>query len=174
MWERRELLPELLKISEVDFIDTRELNIDRKKCPESLNAGAFAERSALLKNKHYDLVIVYLRSSLLSESLLSSLRETWRVPLIGLNLDDKTNFEHFEIFQRSDRPYREWAKYFDCNLSNSRSMIEVYHANGLPCLYLPTGFHFDRNRATGARGNVNIRPRSLAATSPNVLSSSTD
>jgi spore maturation protein CgeB len=147
MWERRELLPELIKISEVDFIDTREFAKSRRKSAEPLSANAVAERLALLRGRDYDLVMVYLRSGLLSENLLSALRESWRAPLIGLNLDDKTNFEHLEIFRRSDRPYREWAKYFDCNLSNSRSMIEVYHSNGLPCLYLPTGFHFDPRQA---------------------------
>ncbi|MBV8226846.1 MAG: glycosyltransferase [Verrucomicrobia bacterium] len=148
MWERRELLPELVKISEVDFIDTRELTSNRARPGQPLSAEAVAEKLALLKERDYDLVMVYLRSELLSESLLQAFRERWHAPLIGLNLDDKTNFEHFEILQRSDRPYREWVKYFDCNLSNSRSMIEVYHANGFPCLYLPTGFHFDPRRTT--------------------------
>jgi len=148
MWERRELLPELVKISEVDFIDTRELTANRDNSAEFVGANDVAKGLALLRERDYDLVMVYLRSGLLSEGLLNTLRESWRAPLIGLNLDDKTNFEHFEIFRQSDRPYREWAKYFDCNLSNSRSMIEVYHSNGLPCLYLPTGFHFDPTRTT--------------------------
>jgi spore maturation protein CgeB len=147
MWERRGLLPELGKISEVDFIDTSEFRTAHGETAESLNPDAFAEKMAPLRRRDYDLTIVYLRSSLLSESLLSTLRETLRAPLIGLNLDDKTNFEHLEILRRSDRPYREWAKYFDCNLSSSKSMVEVYHANGLPCLYIPTGFHFDSKRA---------------------------
>jgi spore maturation protein CgeB len=148
MWERREILPELVKISEVDFIDTRELTVIRDREGESLNEKLFLQKLALLRDRDYDLIVVYLRSSLLSKSFLGILRESWRAPLIGLNLDDKTNFEHFEIFRRSDRPYREWAKYFDCNLSNSRSMIEIYHANRLPCLYVPTGFHFDPKRNT--------------------------
>jgi len=146
MWERRELLPELVKISEVDFIDTREFTLNQAKPGQPLSAEAVAEKLALLKGRDYDLVIVYLRSELLSESLLQAFRERWHAPLIGLNLDDKTNFEHFEILRRNDRPYREWVKYFDCNLSNSRSMIEAYHSNGFPCLYLPTGFHFDPRR----------------------------
>jgi hypothetical protein len=147
MWERRVLLPELNQIAEVDFVDTRELPASRGKSAESLNADNLAEKFASLKGRDYDLGIVYLRSSLLSDGLLSSLREAWHAPLIGLNLDDKTNFEHFEIFRRSYPPYREWAKYFDCNLSSSKSMIEVYNANGLPCLYMPPGFHFDPKRA---------------------------
>ena len=148
MWERRVLLPELDQIAEVDFVDIGEFPARRGKTGQSLNADDFAEKLASLKKREYDLGIVYLRSSLLSESLFIPLRETCRAPLIGLNLDDKTSFEDFEIFRRSHRPYREWAKYFDCNLSSSKSMIEVYHANGLPCLYMPPGFHFDPKRAT--------------------------
>jgi hypothetical protein len=147
MWERRELLPELLKISEVDFIDTRECTANRAEATGSLSAEAIAETLAPFRDRAYNLILVYLRSGLLSDSLLSALREGWHAPVIGLNLDDKTNFERFEIFRRSERPYREWAKYFDCNLSNSRSMVEIYHSNGLPCLYLPTGFHFDATRS---------------------------
>jgi hypothetical protein len=150
-WERRGLLPELGKITEIDFVDTSELRATDGTAEKPLHADDFAERLTPLRKRDYDLTIVYLRSSLLSESFLSTLRETSRAPLIGLNLDDKTNFEHLEILRRSDRPYREWAKYFDCNLSSSKSMIEVYHANSLPCLYVPTGFHFDSDRATITR-----------------------
>ena len=146
MWERRALLPELSNIAEVDFIDIGELLVNRGTASQPPNADDFAKKLGPLKKREYSLAIVYLRSSLLSEHLFGLLRENCRAPLLGLNLDDKTSFEDFEIFRRSYLPYREWAKYFDCNLSSSRTMIEVYRANGFPCLYMPEGFHFDPKR----------------------------
>lgn len=146
MWEHRELLPELRKICEVDFVDVREARVTPDAFNEHLDVDRVTQKLLSLKCVNYDLIVVYLRSSLLSETLLSFLRQTWSAPLVGLNLDDKTNFEHLEIFQRTDRPYRAWASQFDCNFSNTRSMIELYHAHGFPCLYVPTGFHYDSSR----------------------------
>jgi hypothetical protein len=146
MWERRELLPELRKICEVDFVDVREARVTPDAFNEYLDVERITQKLLSLKSANYDLIVVYLRSSLLSEALLSFLRQTWSAPLVGLNLDDKTEFEHLEIFPRTDRPYRAWASQFDCNFSNTRSMIELYHAYGFPCFYLPTGFHYDSSR----------------------------
>jgi hypothetical protein len=146
MWERRELLPELRKICEVDFVDVREARVTPDAFHEHLDVHRITQKLLSLKCVNYDLILVYLRSGLLSEGLLSFLRQTWSAPLVGLNLDDKTNFEHLEIFRRTDQPYRAWASQFDCNFSNAQSMIELYHARGLPCLYVPTGFHYDSSR----------------------------
>jgi hypothetical protein len=144
MWERRELLPELRKICEVTFVDVGQWKQpDRDPAAERLKWEPLQEN--LLAHQHvaFDAVIVYLNSALLFAELFELLRRSWSCPLLGLNLDDKTTFADYQIFHSTATDYRRWAGKFDCNLSNSRNMVDVYRQQGFPCLYLPTGFHFD-------------------------------
>src|SRR6185503_4179318 len=85
------------------------------------------------------------------------LRARWSCPLIGLNLDDKTTFADYRIFHSHATNYRQCAAWFDTNLTNSKAMVDVYRALGFPCLYLPTGFHYDPARMTQPEGGPKKR-----------------
>jgi hypothetical protein len=144
MWERRELLPELQKICEVEFVDAAPLTkFAWRPVDARLDTPALIQKLGALKNANFDLVIVYLSSALLSDELLTFLRKTWPCPLVGMNLDDKTSYAPADVFKSWAGNYRAWAGRFDCNLSNSASMVDVYRADGFNCLYAPTGFHYD-------------------------------
>lgn len=145
MWERRELLPELQKICETSFIDVHARKRSAARvADERLPLAGIREELDLHRATEFDLVIVYLNSALLSPELLEYLRRSWSCPLLGMNLDDKTTFFDSDAFRSSARNYRRWARDFDCNLSNSRCMVDVYRDQGFPCVYIPTGFHFNR------------------------------
>lgn len=141
MWEQRELLPELQKLCDVDFLDVNPFR----------RAGRFEREDRLdlarllpsLSDKRYDAAIVYVNSALLSGKLLGEIRARTNGPLFGLNLDDKTTYSTYSVFQKAPQDYRRWASFFDCNLTNSRALKDVYNDDGFPCLYLPTGFHYD-------------------------------
>lgn len=142
MWEDRELVPELERICPTTYVDVHAW-VDRRSIPETLPAERVIERLKGYQNQSYDCILVYLRSSLQSRELLDYIRKTWSCPLIGMNLDCKTTFEDYRIFNRKIDNYKAWIQNFDCNLTNARAMVDVYHAHGASCLYLPTGFHFD-------------------------------
>ncbi len=143
MWQGRELIPELQKLCPVDYVNVVPA-MRVKNRVESLDLDLIEQQLGDLKDKSFDVCLVYLPSSLLSDSLLSQLRRlAFNAPLIGMNLDDKTSFENLSILPSFAKPYRVWAKEFDCNLTNSLSAVDLYHSLGFPCLYLPTGFHYD-------------------------------
>ncbi len=149
MWERRELLPELQKLCETSFIDVHASKQPADRVTdERLPFTRIREQLDLHRATEFDLLIVYLNSALLSQELLEYLRRNWSCPFLGMNLDDKTTFSDSNAFQSSARNYRRWAGSFDCNLSNSRCMVDIYRDQGFPCIYLPTGFHFNRELHT--------------------------
>ena len=144
MWERRELLPELEKICTVEFIDVGRWKIAGPRvADERLDVPAVLRALDPLRARSFDAIMVYLNSALLAEELVVFLRATWSCALFGLNLDDKTTYAPYGILKSSADDYARWAGRFDVNLTNSRAMADVYRADGFPCLYLPTGFHFD-------------------------------
>jgi hypothetical protein len=144
MWEKRELLPELQKICEVTFVDISPETVVNGVGSSSADWYPKVEpRLKALKSQRFDAVVIYLNGALLCEEVLDLVRRSWSCPVLGLNLDDKTTYTTYDAYQREAQNYRRWAPHFDCNLTNSRSIIDVYHSEGHPCLYLPTGFHFD-------------------------------
>jgi hypothetical protein len=144
MWERRELLPELQKLCDVTFIDVNSVRTPAARpADERLDFQLLRPLLDSCVGTSFDLIIVYLHSALLSDELLNYLRTTWKCPLVGMNLDDKTTYLPSEIFKSWSGNYRSWASRFDCNLSNSAALADVYRAQGFQCLYLPTGFHYD-------------------------------
>lgn len=146
MWERRELLPELQRICAVEFIDVGPWKIPMTAHDsETLDPAPLFAALDGLQPRAFDAIIVYLNSTLLSEELLARLRH-WPVPLIGLNLDDKTTYAPYGLFQRGGDDYQSFARQFDVNLTNTRAVLDVYRADGFHALYLPTGFHHDRTR----------------------------
>lgn len=141
MWEQRELLPELRKLCEVDFLDVNPFRLaSRFEREDRLDLPRLLPR---IPDQRYDATVVYLNSALLSAELLQAVRSRTDGPLLGLNLDDKTTYTTYSVFQKSAQDYRRWASSFDCNLTNSRALKDVYNDEGFPCLYLPTGFHYD-------------------------------
>ena len=139
MWEQDSLVPELNKIAATSVLDLRPV-IKGSAKPRI----AIAERiRELLRStsEEPDCIFLYARPSLLSEELFAAIRERWKAPLLGMNLDDKHEFFDYRIFAAGNDNYQSWAKHFDLNLSSSRAMTEVYRRLGLPALYLPGGFH---------------------------------
>ena len=150
MWERRELLPELEKICTVTFLDAGKWKLPaRRVADERLAIAQVLAVIGELRNRAFDVIFVYLNSALLSDELLALLRATWSCPIVGLNLDDKTTYASYGIMRSSADNYRRWAARFDCNLTNSCAMVDVYRAEGFPSLYLPTGFHYDPAKILG-------------------------
>ena len=144
MWEHRELLPELERTCEVTFVDVGPFKVSAQRASsESLDTPALIAALQKSGNVSFDLVIVYLNSALLSQELLATIRKAWKCMLVGMNFDDKTTYAPAEIFKSWAGNYRAWAGEFDCNLSNSASMTDVYRAEGFPCIYVPTAFHYD-------------------------------
>jgi hypothetical protein len=144
MWEQRELLPELQKICEVTFRDVGPFKQSAQRaCDERLDTDRLLASLNSSRSESFDLIIVYLNSALLSDELLNWVRAAWKCPLVGMNFDDKTTYEAAEIFKSWAGNYRSWAGRFDCNLSNSASMTDVYRSEGFPCIYVPTGFHYE-------------------------------
>ena len=62
-----------------------------------------------------DALLFYARPPLLSEEVFSLLRRRWSCPLLGLNLDDKTNFHPYGLFSDRNDGYVQWAPKFDVN-----------------------------------------------------------
>lgn len=147
MWEDRELFPELQRLCDVTAIDVKPHKVAAAApADERLKIDSLEKDLMTLKGKSFDAIIVYLNSALLEKELTSLLRNLWSCPLIGLNLDDKTTFPNYEIFRSHATNYEACAGWFDANLTNSKAMVDVYHQAGFPCLYLPTGFHYDAAR----------------------------
>lgn len=142
MWESRELVPELAKISEVQTLN---LNPHLKQAP-TVPAGQTVARVVgdfvrAQSGPDPDAIFLYARSTLLSNEVFELLRRRWSCPLIGMNLDDKMEFENYGIFTGGSDNYAQWARRFDLNLSNVRAVVDWYAERGLPVLYLPEGFH---------------------------------
>ena len=86
-----------------------------------------------------DVVIFYLRPGLLSDEVFDVLRQFWKCPLFGWNLDDKMEFFPYGIFAHGNHNYQYWAKKYDLNITNCLPATDWYRQNGLPCLYSPQG-----------------------------------
>jgi hypothetical protein len=108
-----------------------------------LDWPALAAALKPLRAGTFDACLVYLRATLQSEELLQSLRDWWKCPILGLNLDCKTTYGDYQVFRADPVGYKHWAVRYDCNLTNARALVDVYRADGANCLYLPTGFHFN-------------------------------
>ena len=142
MWESRELVPEVAKITAVQTLD---LNPHLKQSPPVAAAQIVARVVGDFVRAHSgpepDAIFLYARSSLLSEEVFALLRRRWSCPLLGMNLDDKLEFANYGIFTGARDNYGHWARRFDLNLSNVRAVVDWYAERGLPVMYLPEGFH---------------------------------
>lgn len=141
MWENHELVPELAKICSVQVHDVR--SVINQSSPENLRtdiARNIEQFIAAQGSEHPDLVLLYLRGSLLSEELFATIRNHWSCPLIGWNLDDRVSFWNYDSAGNQDH-YQKWVTFFDLNLTNSKLASTWYHQAGVACIYRPAGVH---------------------------------
>ena len=143
MWEQNQLVPELSRLAETRVLDLRSL---LKKAPANRPLAATvtgAVRNLAISDVKAapDVILLYARSGLLSDEVFHVLRQRWKCPLLGMNMDDKQTFFPYGIFRSGDDNYLHWAGKFDLNLTNCLPATEWYRQRGLPCLYLPPGFH---------------------------------
>lgn len=159
MWEERDLVPEMRKIAEVVFLDLGPaLKVrprDQAPC-EAVEAKlrAFAQEQNLLSP---DLILFYARPALLSEAAFHVLRQRWHCPLFGMNLDDKFEFFHYDVFSGGLDNYQKWAKYFDLNLTSCLPAGDWYRQLSLPCLYVPQGVHIPEGLAPPSSADFRYR-----------------
>ena len=142
MWESRELVPELAKITEVETFNLNpHLKGSRTGPAAQIVAKVVGDFARAHRGTEPDAIFLYARSSLLSEEVFELLRRRWSCPLLGMNLDDKLEFENYGYFTGGSDNYGHWARRFDLNLSNVRAVVDWYAERGLPARYLPEGFH---------------------------------
>lgn len=143
MWEQNELVPELAKVVPVTTIDVGEA-VRRKKNGTSSSeavAGCIDTFARSTNARSPDLILLYARSSLLSDQVFHTLRKHWSCPVFGMNLDDKVHFFPYGIYSTRDDNYLHWASMFDLNLTSSVTAADWYRQQGFPCLYFAMGFH---------------------------------
>ena len=139
MWEAKDLIPQLERIAPVDLLDLRPAlrRPENKLSPPETVVCAVREFNA----PEPDAILFYARGSLLSDEAFQLIRQRWRCPLIGMNLDDKANFFPWGVFSNGEDNYQRWARQFDVNLTNTLAAVEWYQRNGCACLYTPPGLH---------------------------------
>jgi len=143
MWELDQLVPELRKIGQVSLLDLHPALERRPPGPSRIEAVARAveDFARVQKSLDPDVILFYARPSILSDAAFEHLRRRWSCPLLGMNLDDKTQFFPYGIFSAGDDNYRHWAAKFDLNITSAPAAVDWYHHSGLPCIYVPPGFH---------------------------------
>jgi hypothetical protein len=142
-WEQNDLLPELARIA-----DTRLLDLGRalKGAAGGLNprqavteaVRRFAEENRALSP---DVILFYLRPEFLSDGVFEVLRQRWKCPLFGMNLDDRMEFFPYGTLSSGNDDYGRWVKKFDLNITNCLHATEWYHQRGAPSIYSPQGVH---------------------------------
>ena len=152
MWEQNELVPELQKFAAVKVFDLGPgLRNTCKQGPRATAADAIRDFTQSAKWE-CDVVLLYLRPSLLSRPIVETIRARWKCSLVGMSLDDKAEFFDYGIYATENDNYQHWAQFFDLNLSSSLGMVECYRSLGYPIYYLPGGFHPKREFQTPPMG----------------------
>lgn len=143
MWEHRELVPELQKICPVETLNLRSALEQGGEARPAHETVVATLRDFIRAHGTYepDVVLFYARASLLSEEVFALLRQRWKCPLLGMNLDDKVEFLRYGVFSQGDDDYQSWAGKFDLNLSNVRAVVDWYADRNLPVHYMPEGYH---------------------------------
>jgi Glycosyl transferases group 1 len=140
MWEQNELVPDLQRQWSVSLLD---LNPELRK-PSALSDAEKSFRAVesfigASRDLRPDVILLYARSTLLSDELFDALRKAWKCPIVGMNLDDKVQFFNYGIFSAGEDNYQAWAGKFDLNLTNTLAAVPWYHQRGFACLYSPQG-----------------------------------
>lgn len=142
MWEQDQLFPELKKICQLDILDLRPA-IKGKPDGAMIIPAKIAEYARTTRSQEPDLILLYLRPSLLSEEVFSAVRSNWSCPLLGMNLDDRVEFFPNGILQSGNDDYARWICSFDLNLTSSLSSLDWYRRRGANVRYFPQGFKPD-------------------------------
>jgi len=145
LWGPVGLAPEeLSRIADTRLLDLHSALAGMSESPEARALVVKVIRDFAKANPSLspDVVIFYLRPGLLSEEVFDLLRQTWKCPLFGMNLDDKMEFFPYGIFAPGNHNYQYWAKKYDLNITNCLPATDWYRQQGSPCLYSPQGVHF--------------------------------
>src|SRR5262245_4243927 len=140
VWEQNELVPDLRRQWDVTLLDLHSV-LQQPSPVSGAERAARAIQSFAVSNRTLqpDVILLYAPAPLLSEELFSVLRQEWKCPLIGMNLDDKTTFFDYGIFSTGNHNYRKWVRNFDLNLTSTMAAVQWYHEAGGACLYSPAG-----------------------------------
>lgn len=137
MWEESQLFPELRRLAKLEVLDLRgDLRL------AAVGEAAVATLRAI-EGFHAvdapDLVFFYARPTLLSEDVFEIIRQKWKCPILGMNLDDRVEY-HDGIKRRDYRGYGRWAQKFDLNITSSKLAEEWYRTDGAAVRFMPQGF----------------------------------
>lgn len=168
MWERNDLEPELAQIAETRVLDLRpRLKARRPEEDEPTvvvqTVKEFANRADGLAP---DVILFYARPNLLSDEVFDLIRQTWKCPLLGMNLDDKMQFFPHGVFLYGDDNYQRWARKFDLNITNCLPATDWYRANGCPSIYSPSGVRIPPNLTMPASADYKYRLSFLGSRKP--------
>jgi len=142
MWEQQQLFPELRKICEVHHLDLHPALTANPRTPASETvARSIAEFRQASPSLEPDVILFYARPPLLSDAAFDLIRQRWKCPLLGLNLDDRVEFFYTGIYQGIVPAYSHWVTKFDLNLTNARAALDWYEQRGAAVRYFPPGFH---------------------------------
>ena len=143
MWEQQDLVPELARIAETRCLDLRPPLLVRPphESPPDVAVRAARDFASQAAGFQPDVVLFYARPQLLSEEVFATLRREWHCPLLGMNLDDKTQFFPYGILADQNDNYARWAGKFDLNITNCLPATDWYRAQGCPVIYSPQGVH---------------------------------
>jgi hypothetical protein len=142
-WEQNDLVLELARIADTRLLD---LSAALKAAPE----GNEARQAVVAAVRRFqgenpalspDVILFYLRPASLSDEVFDVLRQRWKCPLFGMNLDDRMEFFPYGAFSSGDDDYGRWVKKFDLNITNCLLATEWYHQRGASALYSPQGVH---------------------------------
>lgn len=142
MWEADQLFPELRRICDLDTLDLRPSLKNSADLKQSV-LTALISHAKKNRSPEPDLILLYLRPSLLSEEIFEIIRNRWGCPLLGLNLDDRVEFFPYAILGSGNDNYARWINSFDVNLTSSLTAVDWYRARGAEVRYLPQGFRPD-------------------------------
>lgn len=137
MWEESQLFPELRRLAKLEVLDLRgDLRLAA--------VGGDAEATLRAIERFHtddapDLVFFYARPTLLSDDVFEIIRQKWKCPILGMNLDDRVEY-HDGIKRQDYRGYGRWAKKFDINITSSKLAEAWYRADGAAVRFMPQGF----------------------------------
>lgn len=139
MWEAEQLFPEIRKICDLDVLDLRSA-LSSSTDPRQAVVSAIESRSKSTQVAEPDVILFYLRPSLLSQEAFELIRKRWSCPLLGMNLDDRVEFFPYGILRSGNDNYERWIHSFDVNLTSSLTAVDWYRTRGAEVRHLPQGF----------------------------------
>jgi hypothetical protein len=140
MWEQNEMVPDLKRKWDVALLDLHpSLQEHLPSCEAEKALRAIESFRAINHTLQPDVILLYAAAPLLSDRLFDALRQAWKCPIVGMNLDDKATFFEYGVFSAGNHNYRRWVGKFDLNITSTVAAVEWYHEAGGTCLYSPAG-----------------------------------